>query len=290
MIVVADSLPPDIFYDPGFLDYTVLLPVWCWIILAMIFFGMVALIIMLYVWLVMRPVSGYGKVGDTSTAKGSPTQVFSIWKNRSFIIESMFYYGNILAYANPLKNMQMWFHNSEKATGLSARKPVMITRDGFDGTVDLIAEMAMCEIPRIFNRDYGMELVQKRDINNKPVYDDDGKPLMIEKERKDSEGKSYILSTFSDIRKRLPLLEKLYPDGVPIPIYQPYDLAKIYQFTPQGQDSLELGGVLVDDAKEWLEENDLEKPGWLERNALLLLCLLCGIISTAIVFVEFPVK
>ena len=288
-MVDVGSLSPALFYNPQFFDNTTLiLPVWMWMIMVLAFFGFIAVVLMFYVWFIMKPVSGFGKVGDAATAKGSPTQVFSIWKNRSFVIESMWYYGNILAYGNPLQKMQMWFHNSEKATGVSANKPVMITRDGFDGTVDFVAEMAVCEIPRIFNADWGMEVVQKTGIKGEPIVDETGQPVMMERERKDADGQSYLMTTFADIRKRLKLLDKLYPDGVPIPIYQLYDLAKIYQFTPQGQDSLEFGGVLVDDAREWLLDADKEKPGWFSRNSLLILCLLVGIVTTAIVFVEFP--
>ena len=253
------------------------------------FVGGIVIIMMVYVSFVMKPVSGFGKVGDAATAKGSPTQVFSVWKNRSFVIESMWYYGNILAYGNPLEKMQMWFHNSEKATGISANKPVMITRDGFDGTVDFVAEMAVCEVPRIFNEDWGFEVVPRVDINNQPMKDENGEIIMKSQERKDADGNPYILASFADIRKRFRVLEKLYPDGVPIPIYQLYDLAKIYQFTPQGQDSLEFGGILVDDAREWLLDSDKEKPGFFSKNALLIICLMVGIVTTAIIFVQFPV-
>jgi hypothetical protein len=149
--------------------------------------------------------------------------------------------------------------------------------------------MAVCEIPRIFNQDWGFELVPRTDINGNEVLDELGQPIMKEQERKDPNGDSYLMATFSDIRKRLKLLEKLYPDGVRIPIYQLYDLAKVYQFTPQGQDSLEFGGVLIDDAREWLLDNDKEPEGWFSKNSLLLLCLLVGIVTTAIVFVQFPV-
>jgi len=285
-----DVLPPDVFYNE-ILDAQLLMPIWAWIILVLVFVGFVSVLIMVYVWFVMKPVSGFGKVGDAATAKGSPTQVFSIWKNRSFVIESMWYYGNILAYGNPLDKMQMWIHNSEKATGVSAKKPVMITRDGFDSTVDFIAEMAVCEIPRIFNEDWGFELVQKTDIKGRVVLDPEtDRPIMITRERKDQNGDPYLLSTFADIRKRLALLIKLYPLGIPIPIYQLYDLAKIYQFTPQGQDSLGFGGVLVDDAREWLLENNKEPSSWFAKNAILMICLLVGIVSSALVFVEFPVK
>ena len=284
------SLSPELFYNPQFFDNTtLLLPVWVWLIMVGAFIGFVVIICIAYVSFVMKPVSGFGKVGDAATAKGSPTQVFSIWKNRSFVIESMWYYGNVLAYGNPLEKMQMWFHNSEKATGISASKPVMITRDGFDGTVDFIAEMAVCEVPKIFNADWGFEVVPRTDINNQPMRDENGEPIMKTQERKDANGNPYILAAFADIRNRFKLLEKMYPDGVPIPIYQLYDLAKVYQFTPQGQDSLQYGGVLVDDAREWLLDQNKEKPGWFSRNALLILCLLVGIVTTSIVFVQFPV-
>lgn len=286
--------PADIFYDPVFFDRMLLLPVWGWIILGMIFFGFIAVIGMAYIWFIMRPVAGFGSVGDAATAKGSPTQVFSIWKNRSFVIESMWYYGNILAYGNPLQKMQMWFHNSEKATGVSAAKPVMITRDGFDGTVDFIAEMAVCEIPKRFNAEWGMEQVQKKRYDpGMKVWvveiDEEGKPVMEWVERKDADGSPYTLSSFADIRKRLKLLEKLYPEGIHIPIYKLYDLAEIYQFTPQNQDSLGFGGDLVEEAKEWLLDANEEQPGWLERNSLLLICLIVGIVTTAIVYMTFPV-
>lgn len=278
------------FYDPTLFDYNLIIPVWAWMIIGMILVGMLMIVLMAISWWLLRPVSSYGKVNDAATAKGSPTQVFSIWKNRSFVIEMMYYYGNVLAYANPMEKMQMWFHNSEKATGISANKPVMITRDGFDGTVDFIAEMAVCETPRKFNADWGFELVKRTDMNGNPVLGADGKPIIDQKERKDSEGNSYLMSTFADIRKRMKLLEKLYPDGINIPIYQLYDLAKIYQFTPQGQDSLEFGGVTIDDAREWMREDETEKPGWFERNSLFVVCILVGIIATAFVYMAFPVK
>lgn len=289
-MVDVGSLPPDLFINDVLDSTALVLPIWLWAIMVLAFFGFIIVILMVYVSFVMKPVSGFGKVGDAATAKGSPTQVFSVWKNRSFVIESMWYYGNILAYGNPLEKMQMWFHNSEKATGISANKPVMITRDGFDGTVDFVAEMAVCEIPKRFNEDWGLEIVQKTDIKGNPLFDEEsGEAIMITQERKDSQGNPYILASFADIRKRLKILEKLYPEGVPIPIYQLYDLAKIYQWTPQGQDSLEFGGILVDDAREWLLDSDKEKPGWFARNSLLILCLLVGIVTTAIVFVQFPV-
>jgi hypothetical protein len=289
---MVDVLPPEFFYMPEFFDLNLLMPLWAWIILGMVFVGFIAAIAMLYVVLIMRPVSGFGKVGESSLAKGSPTQVFSIWKNRSFVIESLWYYGNILAYGDPIKKMQMWFHNSEKATGLSAGKPVMITRDGYDGTVDFIAEMAVCEIPKIFNRDYGFEQRQKNEfdpLTNNWILsvNEDGSPIMETVERKDKNGNPVAISSFADIRKHMPTLVKLYP-LIPIPIYQLYDLAIIYQFTPQGQDSLEFGGITMDDAKEWLISEDKPPKSWFEKNALLLMCVLMGIISVAFVYMAFP--
>lgn len=291
MVDVVD-IPANMFYQPGFMDANIIaMPVWAWIIFIMFFVAFIGAIGMLYVWLVMKPVLGYGKVGDASTAKGSPTQVFSIWKNRSFVIESMWYYGNVLAYGNPLKQMQMWFHNSEKATGVSANKPVMLTRDGFDGTVDLIAEMAVCEIPKIFNHDYGFEVVPKTDIEGKQIVDADTGSVVTElKERKDPSGKPYRLNSFADIRERMGLLEKLYPDGIPIRIYQQYDLSDIYKFTPQCQDSLKFGTILVDDARELALESDKPLPGLMDKYGLLLICLVVGIVSTAFVMMSFPIK
>lgn len=291
---MVDVLPPEYFYMPDFFDMNLIIPLWAWIIIGMIFVGFIAAIVMLYIVLIMKPVAGFGKVGDAALAKGSPTQVFSIWKNRSFVIESLWYYGNVLAYGDVVKKMQMWFHNSEKATGLSAGKPVMITRDGYDGTVDFIAEMAVCEIPKIFNRDYGFEQRQKRGFDaatNSWVLatDDDGNPIMETVERKDNNGNPISISSFADIRRMMPLLVKLYP-SIPIPIYQLYDLAVIYQFTPQGQDSLEFGGITMDDAKEWLISEDKPPKSWFEKNALLLICVLMGIIGVAFVYMAFPIE
>jgi hypothetical protein len=290
---MVDVIPPEYFYMPQLFDYNLLMPLWAWIILGMIFSGFVMAVAMLYVFLIMSPVAGFGKVGESALAKGSPTQVFSIWKNRSFVIESLWYYGNVLAYGDPIKKMQMWFHNSEKATGLSAGKPVMITRDGYDGTVDFIAEMAVCEIPRIFNRDHGFERKQKRGFDAAtnswiPMIDEHGEPVMESVERKDAAGNPIAITSFSDIRRLMPLLVKLYPT-IPIPIYKLYDLAEIYQFTPQGQDSLEFGGITMDDAREWLINEDKPDKGWLEKNALLLICVVIGIIGVAFVFMAFPI-
>jgi len=290
---MVNVLPPEYFYMPEFFDMNLLMPIWAWIILGMVFVGFIAAVAMLYVVLIMKPVAGFGKVGESALAKGSPTQVFSIWKNRSFVIESLWYYGNILAYGDPIKKMQMWFHNSEKATGLSAGKPVMITRDGYDGTVDFIAEMAVCEIPKLFNRDHGFEQKQKRAFDPTTntwilCVNEDGSPIMEMVERKDKNGNSMAITSFADIRRLMPTLVKLYP-MIPIPIYQLYDLAIIYQFTPQGQDSLEFGGITMDDAKEWLVSEDKPPKSWFEKNALLLMCVVMGIIAVAFVYMAFPI-
>jgi len=303
MVDVVVNTDPTLFYMPYLFDYNLVIPVWLWIILIMIFLGFVAAVAMFYIWYVFRPVAGYGSVGDTATAKGSPTQVFSIWKNRSFVIECMWYYGNMLAYANPLKQMQIWFHNSEKATGTSANKPVMVVRDGFDGTVDFVAEMAMCEIPKRFNEDWGFELVPALDVDGKsltepiidsegnPVYDVNGlpvtRPVMREVERKDENGVPYMLSTFSDIRHRMPLLEKLYPD-VEIDIYKPYDLAEVYRYTPKNQDSLKYGADIVEEAKEWAKEDDKGAPGLIDKYGLVMVCAIVGFFSTGMVWYIFP--
>ena len=303
MVDVVVQTDPTLFYMPSLFDYNLIIPVWLWIILGMMFLGFIAAVAAFYVWYVLRPVAGYGSVGDTTTAKGSPTQVFSIWKNRSFVIECMWYYGNILAYANPLKQMQIWFHNSEKATGTSASKSVMIVRDGFDGTVDFVSEIAMCEIPKRFNADWGFELVPAVDVDGNPmsetVTDEYGNPvmkdgvpvtrqLMREVERRDTDGLPYLLSTFSDIRKRMPLLEKLYPDGVDIPIYKPYDLSEVYRYTPKSQDSLKYGADIVEEAKEWAREDDRAAPGLIDRYGLILLCAVIGFFSTGFVWYIFP--
>ena len=289
MVDVVSVTDPTLFYMPSLFDYNLIIPVWLWIILIMIFLGFVAAVAMVYVWYVLRPVAGYGSVGDTTTAKGSPTQVFSIWKNRSFVIECMWYYGNMLAYANPLKQMQIWFHNSEKATGTSANKSVMVVRDGFDGTVDFIAEMAMCEIPKRFNADWGFELVPAVDVDGNPVIGEDGKQMMREVERKDDKGESYLLTKFSHIRQRMPLLEKLYPDGVEIPIYKPYDLSEVYRYTPKSQDSLKYGADIVEEAKEWAREDDKDAPGLIDKYGLVILCALVGFFSTGFVWYIFPI-
>jgi hypothetical protein len=303
MVDVVVNTDPTLFYMPYLFDYNLIIPVWLWIIIAMIFIGFVAAVAGFYVWYVLRPVAGYGSVGDTVTAKGSPTQVFSIWKNRSFVIECMWYYGNMLAYSNPLKQMQIWFHNSEKATGTSASKSVMVVRDGFDGTVDFVSEMAMCEIPKRFNADWWFELVPAVDVDGKPMFepvtdsdgntvmDTDGVPvtrqMMREVERKDADGKPYILSTFSDIRKRMPILEKLYPD-VEIDIYKPYDLSEVYRYTPKSQDSLKYGADIVEEAKEWAHDDDKGAPGLIDKYGLIILCAMIGLGSTGIVWYIFP--
>ncbi len=292
------ELPPNLFYDPVFFDNTILvLPLWVWIILGLCFIGFVAIICMIYIYMIMRPCSGYGKVGgklgDNSMAKGAPTQVFSIWKNRNFAIEALWYYGNILSYGNPLKHMQMWLHSSEKATGVAAGMPVMITRDNFSGTVDLIAEMAMVEIPRIYNRDYGFEKILRRDSSGVIETDMDGNPIYDFVEKVGSDGKPVRLTSFSDIWNHLGELEKLYPSGVPVRIYSLHDLSEINQYTPQNEDSLKFGFKIVDDAKHDMTTPGEKKPagimGFITKNGLLIMCLLFGLISTCLVWVIFPV-
>jgi hypothetical protein len=279
MVDVYD-LPPNTAFDPNLMDLNILgAPLWFWMMLALVIVGFAMLVAILIYWFIMRPVASAGSVGDTATAKGSPTQVYSIWKNRSFVIDRMWYYGNILAYSNPLTQMQMWIHNSEKATGIAAGKPLMITRDGFNVVVDLIAEMAMCEIPEIFHRDFGWEIVQETDINGKPILDDNGQPVMVKRERLDKNGNPIALTSFAAIFRMMPFLEKNYPAGVPIPIYQPYDLSKIYRFTPQNEDSLKLGVDLVEEAKEWARDEEGKEPGFFDKFGMIIVLGGIGLLS-----------
>jgi hypothetical protein len=279
MVDVYD-IPPGMAFDPNFMDMNILgAPLWLYLMLAIVFAGFVMIVAIIIYWFIMRPVASAGSVGDTATAKGSPTQVYSIWKNRSFVIDRMWYYGNILAYSNPLNQMQMWIHNSEKATGVAAGKPLMITRDGFNVVVDLIAEMAMCEIPEMFHRDFGYEIVQDVDLDGKPIVDTDGEPVMIKRERLDKNGNPVALTTFAAIYRMLPFLEKHYPAGVPIPIYQPYDLSKVYRYTPQNEDSLKLGVDLVEEAKEWARDEEGKEPGFFDKYGLVIILGGVGLLS-----------
>jgi hypothetical protein len=269
--------PPGMFFDPVVWDnQSLFLPVWLWIILvlgAIMFFSVITMVI---VWFIMKSVAGYGQLGDAASAKGSPTQVFSIWKNRSFVIEPLWYYGNVLSYADPLKKMQLWFHNSEKATGVSAGKPVMITRDGFDGTVDFIAEMAYCTIAPRFNQQFGTELVQIRNPDGTPFLDDENKPVYREQEVVDSMGKPYMLTSFATIRDRVPMLKKLYPEGVAIDPYQIYALDEIYQYTPQRHDSLKKGADLVAEAVKRAKAKKGDEPGLVDRFGLIIIVAVIG--------------
>ena len=283
MVDVYGPMPPNTAFDPNLMDLSIIgVPLWLWLIIAIIFAGLIMITAMAIYWWIMRPVASAGSVGDAATAKGSPTQVFSIWKNRSFVIEGMWYYGNILAYGNPLQKMQMWIHNSEKATGVSANKPLMITRDGFNVVIDLIAEMAMCEIPEMFHRDFGWETVQDVDENGVPLIDDDGHPVLIKCERLDSKGNPVALTSFAAIYRAMPFLEKKYPAGVPIPIYQPYDLSKVYRFTPQNEDSLKLGVDLVEEAKEWARDEEGKDPGFFDKYGVMIICGFVGLISMGV--------
>jgi hypothetical protein len=96
-----------------------------------------------------------------------------------------------------------------------------------------------------------------------------------------------MLSTFSDIRHRMPLLEKLYPD-VEIDIYKPYDLAEVYRYTPKNQDSLKYGADIVEEAKEWAKEDDKGAPGLIDKYGLVMVCAIVGFFSTGMVWYIFP--
>jgi hypothetical protein len=277
------GLPPGVILDPIWDNATLVAPLWVWIILIECFIGFVVVVGMIYVWFIMRPVAPFGSAGGAVNAKGSPTQTYSIWKNRSFVIENLWYYGNVLAYGDPLKQMQMWYHNSEKATGVAASKPVMITRDGFNGTVDLIAEMAMCEIPKLWNARFGFEKVQKVDAaTGFPMQNDDGTPIFIEQERKDRAGKSLILSNFADIREKWRILQAKFPDGVPIPMYKLYDLSEVYQWTPQDEDALKFGADLVEEAKIWAKEEDKKELGLMDKYGFFIICAIIGFVSSGL--------
>ena len=299
MVDVPPIIDPTVFWvDWRFWDNTSLvLPVWMWIAIALVFIGFVSVVGIAYVWFVMRPVAGYNSAGTKQDVpKGAWTQVFSIWKNRSFVIESLLYYGNVLAYPDCLTRMQMWLHTSERAAGLSAEKPVFVCRDGFSGTADFVAEMAVCEIAKTFNEDYGWEWVPKVGpdgaIETYDEVDEWGtviatKQVMIRQEVKDDAGNSVCIPDFTGFRYRIPFLQKAYP-VVRIPIYKPYDLSEIYTFTPKGEDALKFGSVIVDDARRWQRKDEGEQPGWLAKNQVFIAC--CGVCLLFVIgmFVIFP--
>jgi hypothetical protein len=246
----------------------------------------------------MKPANGYGKAQDTEGAKGAPTQVFSIWKNRSFVIESLWYYGNVL-WSGTLQKAQMWYHVSEKAVGRAAGLPVVICRDGYDCTVDLIAEMAVVFGAERFNRNplvtdkVPVQMldektgVQKFDKDGNPQYylNDKGEQILVE--RTDNDGVPYRITSNSDFNRRRKIMESMYPKGIDIPTYVLYDPAAIYRYTPKYRDSLLFGQTIVDDAFEMMQERNPNPPSFLAQNAVFLLCLLAGIVMVGFCYMAF---
>ena len=84
------------------------------------------------------------------------------------------------------------------------------------------------------------------------------------------------------------MLEKVFPDTIPIDIYKNYDLAEIYRYTPQNHDSLKFGSDMVASAMKRAKAMVREVPGIIDRFGLVIIVGVLGFGSLGALWYVLP--
>jgi len=245
MAVDVVALPANIYINSFFDKFLAGLPVYLWILIAILFILVITNIWWIYKRMVMGPVLGYL---DAKSA-GQPQTLF-LGKNRSFMIRYLEYIDSVLAYKD-ISQVPKWLVQSPKSVGRLGGLSTMIVRDNYDYSVDPVAEVAICRLAKEWNEKYG-----------------DTTPMNTYNE-------------FSELRAS-GRLEDEFPDGIVIPLYNIYDPSLIQKYLPTGRSAGTFGSHLLQKAREMRADKSQEK--WYEKYVPIGIALSASIIMLILAY------
>jgi hypothetical protein len=76
-------------------------------------------------------------------------------------------------------------------------------------------------------------------------------------------------------------MESIWPDGVKIPGYTMYDPYESDKFTPKQRSASLNGGVILQDSRDYAEDN-IKENNWWDKNGVAMILILGGLIIMGI--------
>jgi hypothetical protein len=219
------AVPSNLYIDPIMDISAAGVPIWFWMLVALGFILITSNFWWIYKRMIMMPVIGY-----LDAFKSGLPQTMFLGKNRAFSIKFLEYTDSVLAFKDS-SQISKWLVQSPTSVGRLGGLSTLIVRDNYDYSVDPIAEIAICTLATIWNKNNKDEpITNYRDYEK---YRDSGR------------------------------LEMEFPLGVEIPIYSIYDPSLIQKYLPTGRSAGTFGSHLTAKAREMRTDKTQEK--WYEK-------------------------
>lgn len=204
----------------------------------------------------MAPVAGYKDAVNSTDA--NVQQIWYMGINGSFAIFCLTLKERILTYID-IKNLDKWIVPSTFCRGSCGGVPMMMVTGTSELVKDPPAEKAIVTVCDEFTRLNGF------DANGNPNYltytDEKGNKKIF----KDEAGKTVqkIIRDFDDYLFFLPMLERMYPTGVEVPVYGFYDSGENQKYTERDSSAEFFGARRTFCARELRMQNP--DKGFLEK-------------------------
>jgi hypothetical protein len=227
---------------------------------------------------VLSPCYGYKDVLMAGSIDAQQNIVFT--KSRKWFIRLLTYHSEGMLYFKDLLRTDMWHMGESSAVGTLGGISAAITKDSFDEVIDPIADVALCTLGYDFNHGlFGDDKNRGRaqsEIKVMKFARVDGSECSFYDAIK--EGILPVsISSFDDFVRLRPILEAIWPDGIRISgfmIYNPYEADK---FTPKQRSASLLGGTIIQDARDFAEDNIPDLSFW-EKNGVAMILVLGGLL------------
>lgn len=231
---------------------------------------------------VLAPCYGYK---DALMAESiSAQQVIVFTKSRKWFIRMLTYHSEGMLYFKDLLQTDMWHMGASSAGGTLGGISAIITKDNFDEVVDPVADIALCTVcDKLNHNDFGDERNKARALESMSLISvtrPDGSACSIPTAI--NEGLIPVsVSCFDDYTRLRPIMESIWPDGVRIAGYTLYDPYESDKFTPKQRSASLNGGVILQDSRDYAEENIPENTWW-DKNGVAMIFILGGLIIMGI--------
>jgi hypothetical protein len=231
---------------------------------------------------VLAPCSGY--LDAVIAGSISAQQVIVFTKSRKWYIRMLTYHSEGMLYFKDLLQTDMWHMGASSSVGTLGGISAAITKDNFDEVVDPVADLGLCQVCNRFNHsDFGDEGNRRKALESMALISvsrPDGTDCSIREAIQ--EGLIPVtVSCFDDYIRLRPIMESIWPDGVKIPGYTMYDPYESDKFTPKQRSASLNGGVILQDSRDYAEDN-IKENNWWDKNGVAMILILGGLIIMGI--------
>ena len=224
--------------------------------------------------------------------KAGKMQVIRLTRAGNFIPDCMDIFDNILAYGDSSDNLNQWKMRSSSGIirigGISA---ALLSED-FDQNRDPPVEMAICRASRLLdeNMDNFRKALTDRynELVSSKIYDGENPAKLIRPihSYNDYIGKASDKDAAKDAQSGHSLFQWIFPAGIPIHSYTPFNQTESRKFWPAGNStSAFFGGENQRIVEEKLVKPNEKPRGWLDQwGGIIFACLaFCGCLIVGMV-------